>query len=48
VTGRRRGAGNPLLWQHRPLTAQQPAIVATSIGFRSMHLGEWDWQAGPV
>ena len=30
------------------MTAQQPTIVATSIGFRSMHLGEWDWQPGPV
>jgi peptidase E len=26
----------------------QPTIVATSIGFRSMQLGEWDWQLGPI
>jgi peptidase E len=30
------------------VTAQQPTIVATSIGFRSMHLGDWDWRPGPV
>ena len=30
------------------VTAEQPTIVATSIGFRSLHLGEWDWQVGPV
>lgn len=30
------------------VTAQQPTIVATSIGFRSLHFGEWDWRAGPI
>lgn len=30
------------------MTARQPTIIATSIGFRSMHLGEWDWRPGPV
>ena len=30
------------------MTAQQPTIVATSIGFRSLHLGEWDWRPGPI
>ena len=40
--------GPCVLWQCRLVTAQQPTIIATSIGFRSMHLGEWDWHAGPV
>jgi peptidase E len=35
--------GNGLL-----VTAEQPTIVATSIGFASMELGEWDWRLGPV
>lgn len=30
------------------MTAQQPTIVASSIGFRSLHLSEWDWGAGPI
>lgn len=30
------------------MTADQPTIVATSIGFQSMKLGPWDWQLGPV
>jgi peptidase E len=30
------------------VAADQPTIVATSIGFSSMGLGEWDWQLGPV
>lgn len=30
------------------MTADQPTIVATSIGFRRMGLGDWDWQLGPV
>jgi hypothetical protein len=30
------------------MTADQPTIVATSIGFSSMGLGEWDWRLGPV
>lgn len=30
------------------MTARQPTIVATSIGFRSMGLSEWDWQLGPI
>jgi peptidase E len=30
------------------MTADQPTIVATSIGFRPMALGEWDWRPGPV
>jgi peptidase E len=28
--------------------AEQPTIVATSIGFQPMGLGEWDWRLGPV
>lgn len=30
------------------MAADQPTIVATSIGFSSMQLGEWDWRLGPV
>ncbi|WP_243059486.1 peptidase E [Nocardioides sp. SR21] len=30
------------------MPADQPTIVATSIGFSSMDLGEWDWRLGPV
>jgi len=30
------------------MTAEQPTIVATSIGFQSMHLGATDWRLGPV
>jgi peptidase E len=30
------------------MTADQPTIVATSIGFSSMELGGWDWRLGPV
>ena len=30
------------------VTADQPTIVATSIGFESMKLGEWDWELGPI
>jgi peptidase E len=30
------------------MAAEQPTIVATSIGFSSMGLGEWDWRLGPV
>lgn len=41
-------AGTRGLWQYRLVTAQQPTIVATSIGFRSMNLAQWDWQLGPV
>lgn len=41
-----RGMRRP--WQYRLVTAEQPTIVATSIGFRSMGLGEWDWRLGPV
>jgi peptidase E len=37
-----------LLWQYRLMPAQQPTIVATSIGFHSMNLGDWDWRLGPV
>jgi peptidase E len=40
--------GPCLPWQYRLVTAQQPTIVATSIGFHSMHLGDMDWRAGPV
>jgi peptidase E len=28
--------------------ADQPTIIATSIGFSSMGLGDWDWRLGPV
>ena len=28
------------------MTADQPTIVATSVGFRRMGLGDWDWVAG--
>lgn len=30
------------------MPADQPTIVATSIGFSSMGLGEWDWELGPA
>lgn len=30
------------------MTADQPTIVASSIGFESMKLGEWDWELGPI
>jgi peptidase E len=30
------------------VTAEQPTIVATSIGFHGMGLSEWDWRLGPV
>ena len=30
------------------MPAAVPTIVATSVGFRSMGLGEWDWRPGPV
>jgi peptidase E len=30
------------------MPADQPTIIATSIGFQGMQLGEWDWQPGPV
>ena len=30
------------------MPAAQPTIIATSIGFQSMRLGEWDWTTGPV
>ena len=30
------------------MVADQPTIVATSIGFQPMNLGQWDWQLGPV
>ena len=30
------------------MPADQPTIVATSIGFRGLRLGEWDWTPGPV
>lgn len=30
------------------MVADQPTIVATSIGFRGMGLGEFDWRLGPV
>ena len=30
------------------MPAAQPTIVATSIGFRAMGLGEFDWEPGPV
>ena len=30
------------------MPAKQPTIVATSIGFHSLRLGEWDWRAGPI
>ena len=30
------------------MPADQPTIVASSIGFRSMNLAEFDWEAGPV
>jgi peptidase E len=37
-----------VLWQDRLVTAQQPTIVATSIGFHGMKLGDWDWRLGPL
>lgn len=30
------------------MTADVPTIIATSIGFQSMKLSEWDWRIGPV
>lgn len=30
------------------MPAAQPTIIATSIGFRSLGRGEWDWRLGPV
>jgi peptidase E len=30
------------------VTAESPTIIATSIGFHPMGLGEWDWIPGPV
>lgn len=30
------------------MAAEQPTIVATSIGFSSMGLSDWDWRLGPV
>lgn len=30
------------------MAADQPTIVATSISFRDMELGQWDWELGPV
>lgn len=30
------------------MTADQPTIIATSIGFNSLHQGEFDWKPGPV
>ena len=30
------------------MSASQPTIVASSIGFQSMGLGEFDWEPGPV
>jgi peptidase E len=36
------------VWHYRLVTAEQPTIVATSVGFRSLGLGEWDWRLGPV
>ncbi|HEY8302399.1 MAG TPA: peptidase E [Jatrophihabitans sp.] len=30
------------------MAADQPTIVATSIGFRGLGLSEWDWTPGPV
>lgn len=30
------------------MPAKQPTIIATSIDFRSLRLGEWDWRAGPM
>jgi hypothetical protein len=30
------------------MPAAQPTIVATSIGFQPMGLGEFDWRPGPV
>lgn len=30
------------------MAADQPTIVATSIGFRSLSLGERDWKLGPI
>ncbi len=30
------------------MTAEQPTIIATSIGFEPLQLSEWDWEAGPV
>lgn len=30
------------------MTAAQPTIIATSIGFQPLGLGEWDWTPGPV
>ena len=30
------------------MSAGQPTIIASSIGFRGMRRGEWDWEAGPI
>lgn len=36
------------VWHVESVPADQPTIVATSIGFEPLGLGDWDFRAGPI